>query len=146
MRAWHLVDDLLDGHAPRLDLGVPVPVGRYDGRGVVLVVVEVAVVRNRRVADLAAAAVATAAAVAPDRRYCRVAPACGRSSAEEMSRVLFAATMVVDTLKTACTSACTPASDSDSNSALKLKRRRASREEPDGVVGDANIVAFASAE
>jgi len=55
--------------------------------------------------------------------------------------VLFvAATMVVDTLKTASASA------SVSNSALKLKRRRASREEPDGVVGDANIVALASAE
>ena len=138
MRAGHLVDDLLDGHAPRLDLGVPVPVGRYDCRGVVLVVVNVAVVGNRRVADLA---VAAAAAIAADRWHCRVAPACGRSSAEEMARVLFiAATMVVDTLKTASASA------SVSNSALKLKRRRASREEPDGVVGDANIVAFASAE
>ena len=140
MRAGHLVDDLLDGHAPRLDLGVPVPVGRYDCRGVVLVVVNVAVVGNRRVADLAVAA-AAAAAIAADRWHCRVAPACGRSSAEEMARVLFvAATMVVDTLKTASASA------SVSNSALKLKRRRASREEPDGVVGDANIVAFASAE
>jgi hypothetical protein len=141
MRAGHLVDDLLDGHAPRLDLGVPVPVGRYDCRGVVLVVVNVAVVGNRRVADLAVAA-AAAAAIAADRWNCRVAPACGRrSSAEEMARVLFvAATMVVDTLKTASASA------SVSNTALKLKRRRASREEPDGVVGDANIVAFASAE
>jgi hypothetical protein len=125
-----------------LDLGVPVPVGRYDCRGVVLVVVNVAVVGNRRVADLAVAAAAAAAAIAADRWNCRVAPACGRrSSAEEMARVLFiAATMVVDTLKTASASA------SVSNTALKLKRRRASREEPDGVVGDANIVAFASAE
>ena len=59
-----------------------------------------------------------------------------------MAHALFAATMVVNTLRTASTSA----SNSASNSALKSKRRRASREEPDGVVGNANIVAFTSAE
>ena len=68
MRAGHLVDDLLDRHAPRLELGIPVLVGCYDDRGVDLVVIKVAVVENRRVADLAAVAVAVTA----DRCHCRV--------------------------------------------------------------------------